>query len=58
MLETLGAKANYLWRRALQPNHLDADSIRLPDSLAPAYYLIRPFRVAYAALGRLRKQIT
>jgi hypothetical protein len=56
MLETVASKANYLWRRALQPNHLDADFIRLPDSLAPAYYLIRPVRVACAALGRLRPQ--
>jgi hypothetical protein len=55
MLETLGSKASYLWRRALQPNHLDADFIRLPDSLAPAYYLIRPLRVACKALGRLRQ---
>jgi len=54
MLESLAAKTDYLWRRALQPSHLDADFIRLPDSLAPAYYLIRPFRVAYRALGRLR----
>jgi hypothetical protein len=54
MLETLRSKANYLWRRALQPNHLDADSIHLPDSLAPAYYLIRPLRVARKAAGRLR----
>ena len=56
MLETLASKARYLWRRALQPNHLDADFIRLPDSLAPAYYLIRPLRVACKAVGRLRAQ--
>ena len=33
-----------------------ADFIGLPDSLAPAYYLIRPLRVACKALGRLRPQ--
>ena len=54
MLETIGAQASYLWRRALQPNHLDADFILLPDSFMPAYYLIRPFRVACKALGLLR----
>lgn len=56
MLDTVGSKIRYLWRRAIQPNHLDADFIRLPDSLAPAYYLIRPLRVACKALGRLRPQ--
>jgi Uncharacterised nucleotidyltransferase len=56
MLETLALKASYLWRRALQPNQLDAGFIHLPASLSAAYYLIRPLRVACRALGRLRSR--
>jgi hypothetical protein len=56
MLDTPRARARYLWRRALQPNHLDASFVRLPESLEPAYYLVRPLRVAWTALGRRRQQ--
>jgi hypothetical protein len=56
MLDTRALQLRYLWRRALQPNHLDASFIRLPDILEPAYYLIRPLRVACTALARLRPQ--
>jgi hypothetical protein len=54
MMDTAGSRISYLSRRALQPNHLDADFIQLPHSMEPAYYLIRPLRVACAALGLLR----
>lgn len=56
MLDTRGAKVGYLWRRAFQPNHLDADFVRLPNRMEPAYFLIRPLRVACAALARMRVQ--
>jgi hypothetical protein len=52
-LETWWAKARYLWRRALQPNQLDAEWILLPKRLAAAYYVVRPLRVACTALRRL-----
>jgi Uncharacterised nucleotidyltransferase len=54
MIESTPSKARYLWRRAVQPNHLDADFLRLPRSCAALYYIVRPFRVACVALGRLR----
>ena len=54
MLDTRASRARYLWRRALQPNHLDTSFIPLPNGLETAYYLIRPLRVACAALGLLR----
>ena len=37
------------WRRALQPNQKDAEWVRLPQRLSPAYYIIRPLRLACAA---------
>jgi hypothetical protein len=54
MLDTRASQARYLWRRAVQPNHLDASFIPLPNALETAYYVIRPLRVACAALGLLR----
>ena len=55
MLEAVTAKVRYLWRRALQPNQKDAEWLRLPQRLSAAYYIIRPLRLACAALGRLRR---
>jgi hypothetical protein len=55
MMEGLRGKARYIWRRALQPNQMDAEWIRLPRPLFAAYYLVRPVRVACVALGRMRQ---
>jgi hypothetical protein len=52
-LESWRAKARYLWRRALQPNQLDAEWILLPQGLSAAYYVVRPLRVVCTALRRL-----
>jgi hypothetical protein len=52
-LESWPAKARYLWRRALQPNQLDAEWVLLPRRLWAAYYLVRPVRLAYTTLRRL-----
>jgi hypothetical protein len=54
MLESKQAKARYLWRRALQPNQKDAEWILLPGRLSAAYYVLRPLRLACAALSRVR----
>src|SRR5262249_24614876 len=51
MIPTLSEKLGYLWRRAIQPTHLDADFIYLPEQLSAFYYAIRPLRIACAALG-------
>jgi hypothetical protein len=56
-LRLLGAPASqlrYLWRRAVQPNHLDADFFHLPGNSSSLYYLLRPLRIAWVGLGRLR----
>jgi hypothetical protein len=53
-IETFSGKVRYLWRRAVQPNQLDREFVRLPESLSKVYYLVRPLRVACVALGRLR----
>jgi hypothetical protein len=55
MLEAVTVKARYLSRRVLQPNQKDAEWILLPRRLSAGYYLIRPLRLACAALGRLRR---
>jgi hypothetical protein len=52
-MESLRSKAGYLWRRALQPNQLDAEWIQLPRGLSAAYYIVRPVRLASTALRRL-----
>jgi hypothetical protein len=53
-LESWRAKARYIWRRALQPNQKDAEWVRLPPALSPAYYLVRPVRMLCKALGCFR----
>ena len=54
MIESLAGRARYLWRRAVQPNQLDADFVALPRQFAAAYYAVRPVRIALGCLGRLR----
>jgi hypothetical protein len=54
LLKGVAGKLRYLARRALQPNHFDADLVRLPRNLASAYYLVRPVRLTAVALSRLR----
>lgn len=56
MIESFAGKAAYLWRRALLPTQLDREFLRIPESFTAAYYLVRPLRVACAALRRLRAQ--
>ncbi len=51
IMERARDRARYLWRRAVQPNHLDAEWVKLPDRFWPAYYALRPVRVAGRALG-------
>jgi hypothetical protein len=53
MLEGVSAKARYIWRRAFDPNQLDAEWILLPRPLSAAYYVVRPLRLACTALRRL-----
>jgi hypothetical protein len=53
MMEGAPARARYIWRRAIQPNQLDAEWIHLPRRLSAAYYAVRPLRVACTALRRL-----
>jgi len=52
-IETGRGKLRYLWRRAVEPNHLDVEFVDLPDRLSALYYAIRPFRVAGVALKRM-----
>ena len=58
MLGSPSAKARYIWRRALQPNQLDAEWILLPQRLSAAYYAIRVLRIACTALGCLAHLIS
>lgn len=51
-LESHRDRMRYLWRRAVHPNHFDADFVRLPERLAVGYYVIRPLRVASAVVNR------
>lgn len=50
MMGSASRKLGYLWRRAMQPNHLDADFVHLPEGLNAAYYAVRPLRIACVAL--------
>jgi len=52
LMETPRAKARYIWRRAIQPNQLDAEWVLLPPGLSAAYYAVRPLRLACTALRR------
>ncbi len=52
-MESARMKARYIWRRALQPNQLDAEWIPLPRGLSAAYYAVRPVRLACTALRRV-----
>ena len=54
LMKGISGKLQYLARRALQPNHFDADLVRLPRILSSAYYLVRPVRLTAVALARLR----
>ena len=53
MIEGASGKLRYLWRRAVEPKQTDVNILQLPRTISAAYYVIRPFRVAWAALGRL-----
>ena len=55
MIEGGSGKLRYLWHRAVEPKQTDVNFVQLPPTISAAYYLIRPFRVACAALGRLRR---
>jgi Uncharacterised nucleotidyltransferase len=53
MIEGPYLKARYVWRRTVQPNHLDADFLPLPQKWKSAYYVVRPVRVAQLGFWRL-----
>ncbi|HXB68833.1 MAG TPA: nucleotidyltransferase family protein [Candidatus Acidoferrales bacterium] len=55
MIEGGSGKLRYLWHRAIEPKQTDVNFLQLPETISAGYYLIRPFRVACAALGRLRR---
>jgi hypothetical protein len=52
-MESVPAKVRYLRCHALQPNQKDAERVRLPQRLSPAYYLLRPLRLAWTTFRRL-----
>lgn len=45
-IEGARARTRYLVRRMLAPTMADYELIRLPESLFPLYWVIRPFRMA------------
>jgi hypothetical protein len=55
MVEGGPGKLRYIWRRAFQPNQYDVDYFRLPQPISAAYYVIRPFRVAWDALRHINR---
>jgi hypothetical protein len=50
-IEGAAGKLRFLWRRAVEPNHLDAEFVKLPERLAGLYDAIRLLRVAAVALA-------
>jgi hypothetical protein len=54
--ESWSARARYVALRSIQPNQLDAEWVRLPARFSGAYYLVRPCRLAWTALGRVARR--
>ncbi len=46
-------RLRYVWHRAVDPKQTDVNFVRLPEVMSAAYYVVRPLRVAAAALFRI-----
>lgn len=60
MRERAGDRLRYLVRAGFRPNEADWHLVRLPSRLYPAYYMVRPARIAWESArslpGRVRRR--